>query len=54
LKEVRHLGAVVVGRLLAKGFQSSPADPLEQLEPQVRLERAEETSALLERARRNP
>jgi hypothetical protein len=54
LKEVRHFGAVVVGRLLAKGFQTSPADPLEQLEPQVRLERAEEAAGLLDRARRAP
>jgi len=52
LKESRALVAAVVGRLLAKGFPAAPADPLEQLEPQVRLDRAEETSALIERARR--
>jgi hypothetical protein len=51
LKEERALVAAVVGRLLEKGFPPAPADPLEQLEPQVRLDRAEETSALLERAR---
>jgi hypothetical protein len=49
---VKPLVAAVAGRLLAKGFPPSPADPLEQLEPQVRLDRAEETAALLDRARR--
>ena len=52
LKEVRPFAAVVVSRLLGKGFRAAPPDPLEQLEPQVRLDRAEETSALLDRARR--
>ncbi|HEX4046422.1 MAG TPA: hypothetical protein VH309_01230 [Elusimicrobiota bacterium] len=52
LKEVKPFAAVVVARLIEKGFPAAPADPLEQLEPQVRLDRAEETSALLDRARR--
>lgn len=52
LRESKPLIAAVAGRLLAKGFPPAPADPLEQLEPQVRLDRAEETTALLERARR--
>lgn len=53
LKENKPLVAAVVGRILEKGFPAAPADPLEQLEPQVRLDRAEETAALLERARRS-
>lgn len=52
LKEAKPFAAAVVGRLLGKGFPPAPADPLEQLEPQVRLDRAEETSGLLDRARR--
>ncbi len=52
LKEAKPFVAAVVGRLLEKGFPPAPADPLEQLEPQVRLDRAEETSALLSNARR--
>lgn len=52
LKEAKPFAAAVVARLLGKGFPAAPADPLEQLEPQVRLDRAEETSALLDRARR--
>ena len=52
LKDAKPLIAAVAGRLLEKGFPSAPADPLEQLEPQVRLDRAEETSDLLDRARR--
>ncbi len=51
LKESKPLVAAVVGRLLGKGFPPAPADPLEQLEPQVRVDRAEETAALLARAR---
>ena len=52
LKEVKPFAAAVVARLLGMGFPASPPDPLEQLEPQVRLDRAEETAALLDRARR--
>ena len=52
LRAERAGTAVIVLRLLSKGFPSSPADPLEQLEPSVRLDRAEETTALLEAARR--
>lgn len=52
LKELKPLVAAVAGRLLSKGFPAAPADPLEQLEPQVRLDRAEEATALMERARR--
>lgn len=47
----RALSAVMISRWLQKGFPPSPADPLEQLEPQVRLDRAEDTSKLLDRAR---
>ncbi len=49
--QARAETTAVVGRLLA-GFPAAAADPLEQLEPQVRLDRAEETTALLERARK--
>jgi hypothetical protein len=52
LKEAKPFAAAVVARLLANGFPPAPADPLEQLEPQVRVDRAEETAALLGRARR--
>lgn len=51
LRDARAAAAAVAARLLA-GFPAAPADPLEQLEPQVRLDRAEETTALLEQARR--
>jgi hypothetical protein len=51
LREARAVASAVAARLMS-GFPAAPADPLEQLEPQVRLDRAEETSALLERARR--
>lgn len=53
LKESRAAATAVAARLLAS-FPAAPADPLEQLEPQVRLDRAEETAALLEQARRQP
>lgn len=52
LKAEKPLAAAVAGRMLARGFPAAPADPLEQLEPQVRLDRAEEAAALLDRARR--
>ena len=54
LKQVKPLIAAFAARLLSRGFPAVPPDPLEQLEPQVRLDRAEETAALLERARRGP
>ncbi|MFI5360855.1 MAG: hypothetical protein ACHQ49_02700 [Elusimicrobiota bacterium] len=52
LREVKPFAAAVVARLLENGFPAAAPDPLEQLEPQVRLDRAEETSDLLDRARR--
>ena len=52
LKYIKPFAAVIIARLLANGFPPAPADPLEQLEPQVRLDRAEETAALLALARR--
>ncbi|MFI5346187.1 MAG: hypothetical protein ACHQ51_07425 [Elusimicrobiota bacterium] len=51
LKDAAPLISAVAGRLLEKGFPAAPADPLEQLEPQVRLDRSEETAALLDRSR---
>lgn len=43
--------SAVAMRLLSEGFPPAPLDPLEQLEPQVRADRAEETAALLARAK---
>lgn len=43
--------AAVLARLFARGFTPVPADPLEQLEPQVRLDRARDAQALLDEAR---
>lgn len=51
LREVRQAVTAVVARLLG-GFSTAAADPLEQLEPQVRLDRAEETALLFERVKR--
>lgn len=51
LREAGALAAAVAGRLLERGFPSEPADPLEQMEPQVRADRARDAEALLERAR---
>lgn len=52
LREARAEAAALTVRLLEKGFPATPADPLEQLEPQVRVDRAEETAALLAEAER--
>ncbi len=54
LKEVGPLAAAVAGRMLDHGFPSDPADPLEEMEPQVRADRRRETQALIERARGIP
>jgi hypothetical protein len=51
LREAGALAAAVAGRLLAAGFPAAPADPLEQMEPQVREDRARDVAALLSRAR---
>lgn len=45
------LARPVLGGLLARGFPAMPEDPLEMLEPQVRLDRERETAQLLERGR---
>lgn len=52
LREAGPLAAAVAGRLLESGFPAAPADPLEQMEPQVREDRARETEELLAKARR--
>lgn len=52
LRRWRAPAAAVAGRLLDKGFPAAHSDPLEQLEPQVRADRADDVSALLDRARR--
>lgn len=51
LARERPFAAAVFARLRDKGFPAAPADPLEQLEPQVRLDREQETADLLARAR---
>jgi hypothetical protein len=48
----RRLSSAALASLLQRGFRSMPADPLEQLEPQVRLDRERDVSALLAEARR--
>ncbi|MBI5629742.1 MAG: hypothetical protein HY921_02525 [Elusimicrobia bacterium] len=40
----------VFSRLLARGFVAVAADPLEELEPQVRLDREAEVGSLMEEA----
>jgi len=41
----------VLSPLFAKGFPEVPADPLEELEPQVKADRARDLAELLARAR---
>ncbi len=45
------LTQAVFAPLFAKGFPAVPADPLEELEPQVKADRARDLEELLERAR---
>lgn len=45
------LTQAVLSPLFAKGFPAVPADPLEELEPQVKADRARELAELLEKAR---
>jgi hypothetical protein len=45
------LTQAVLAPLFAKGFPAVPADPLEELEPQVKADRARELAELLETAR---
>lgn len=47
-----RLSAAVLVPVLEHGFRAVPADPLEQLEPQVRQDRDGDVAALLEQARR--
>ena len=51
LKQARPFAAAIISRLLTNGFVRPPADPLEELEPQVRADRIEETAQLMQRAR---
>jgi hypothetical protein len=46
------LSAALLSPLFERGFKAVPADPLEQLEPQVLRDRTRDTEALLEKARR--
>lgn len=45
------LTQAVLAPLFAKGFPAVPADPLEELEPQVKADRAKDLAELLEKAR---
>ena len=45
------LTQAVFSPLFAKGFPAVPADPLEELEPQVRIDRARDLEELLAKAR---
>lgn len=45
------LTQAVLSPLFAKGFPAVPSDPLEELEPQVKADRAKELEDLLARAR---
>lgn len=45
------LTQAVLSPLFAKGFPELPADPLEELEPQVKADRARDLAELLGRAR---
>lgn len=47
-----NLSAALLSPLFERGFKAVPADPLEQLEPQVLRDRTRDTEALLEEARR--
>ena len=46
------LTSAVLSPLFSKGFPAMPADPLEELEPQVRLDRQRDTEELLKAAER--
>lgn len=48
------LTRAVLSPLLAKGFPAVPADPLEELEPQVKIDRARDLEELLKTARSMP
>lgn len=50
----RDFSQAVLGRVFAKGFPAMPADPLEELEPQVKIDRERDTRDLLEAARKMP
>lgn len=47
-----ELSGAALGRLFARCFPAMPQDPLEQLEPQVKIDRDKDTRDLLEAARR--
>lgn len=54
VEAARPLTGPVLARVFASGFTAVPKDPLEEMEPAVAEARAEETAALLARARRRP
>lgn len=49
--DARPTTGPVLARVFSAGFTAVPKDPLEEMEPQVAEARAEETAALLARAR---
>lgn len=51
VRENAPLTQAVLSPLLAKGFPAVPADPLEELEPQVKADRAKDLEELLAQAR---
>lgn len=48
----RDLSQAVLGRAFAKGFPAMPADPLEELEPQIKIDRERDVADVLETARK--
>ncbi len=51
VRENAPLTQAVFAPLFAKGFPAVPADPLEELEPQVKADRAKDVEELLAQAR---
>lgn len=52
IRSNRELSGPVAARLLAKGFPLMPPDPLEQMEPQVKIDRERDIAQLMDQARR--
>lgn len=48
----RDISQAVLGRMFSKSFPAMPLDPLEQLEPQVKIDRERDLQDLLEAARK--
>ncbi len=52
IKSAPEVPQALLAQVLEKGFPALPPDPLEQLEPQVRVDRETETEELLKAARK--